>query len=91
MRCVQGDLAVVVVSPMGMNLDKIVECCSYQGEHSKHGPIWRVKTKGKPLVTEYGCVGITCDIPDAWLRPIRDNPGEDEVLRLVGKPERESV
>jgi hypothetical protein len=26
---------------------------------------------------------------DAQLRPIRDNDGEDEMLRIVGKPERE--
>jgi hypothetical protein len=87
MRCKPGDLAVIVVSPSGHNLSKIVEVCAYRGIHSEFGPIWRIRTGGSPLVTEYGCVGVTCDIPDAWLRPIRDSDGEDETLRFAGKPQ----
>lgn len=70
MNCKQGDMAVIVESIDGLNVGKIVEVCSFQGVHSKFGPIWRVRTEGSPLVTEYGAVGITCDCADAWLKPL---------------------
>lgn len=41
-----------------------------------------------PLPAEDGmvrCLGVA----DSALRPIRDQPGEDEILRIAGKPRRE--
>lgn len=71
MNVKKGDMAHIVESIDGLNVGKTVEVCSYQGEHSKYGPIWRVRiASGGQLVTEYGGVGITCDCADAWLRPI---------------------
>lgn len=71
MNVKKGDTARIVESIDGLNVGKIVEVCSYQGEHSKYGPIWRVRiVKGSQLVSEYGGVGITCDCADAWLEPL---------------------
>ena len=69
MRCKVGDIAEIIESIDGLNVGKIVEVCSLQGTHTKYGPIWRVRSTGGPLITEYGAVGITCDCADAWLLP----------------------
>lgn len=71
MRCKVGDIAHIIDSVDGLNVGKTVEVCSFQGEHSKYGPIWRVRiVKGDQLVSEYGGVGLTVDCADDWLRPI---------------------
>lgn len=76
MNCKQGDLAVVVRSYNGQH-GAIVECVQlfehplFPGE-----PCWEVRP---PLL-----LGAWCH--DDQLRPLRDNDGEDEILRLVGKP-----
>lgn len=70
MNVKQGDTAKIIESIDGLNVGKIVEVCTFQGHHSRLGPIWRVRVlKGDQLVTEYGGVGITCDCADAWLEP----------------------
>ena len=83
-----GDLARIVKSIDGINVGKVVDVVSYSGEHSRLGVIWRVRiAKGqKPLVTEYGGVGITCDCADDWLRRIDPEPevsGENTDNRIA--------
>lgn len=87
MNCVAGDLALIVRSPLGLNLNTLVDVVTLMGNHSELGPIWRVRAKGRSLVTELGIVCAACDIPDAWLKPIRDADGPDETLSWAGKPQ----
>lgn len=71
MRCKQGDLAHIIDGALNRaNVGKLVKCIRYDGDHSKHGPIWFVESQGVQLVTEYGAVGTSCHVPDAWLKPL---------------------
>jgi hypothetical protein len=87
MRCKKGDMAHIINGTDGLNVGKVVEVVAYQGEHSKYGPVWRVKSHGGNLITEYGGVGITCDCPDEWLKPFPPEPldnagfGMDEPIK----------
>ena len=90
MNCKKGDLAVIVRSDAG-NEGKIVRCLRYEpwfsqrvGEPPRWIESWLID---KPL---FGWAGdVTHHIEDYKLRPLRDSDGEDEVLRLVGKPRNE--
>ncbi len=91
LNCKPGDLAVIVRSVAG-NEGKIARCLrlhtsgteDLDGKHIRNangGPRWVVEgdirsIEGFRLFT----------VPDAYLRPIRDSDGEDEILRLVGRP-----
>lgn len=72
MKCKPGQLAYITHSPLGMNQGRVVECVRIVGAHSEFGPVWRVQSKGRQLVTELGIVCVACDVPDAWLTPIND-------------------
>ena len=80
MNCKQGDLAVIVRSTIG-NEGCIVKCVDYLPVHLFFSGIlcnncWRLDREIKGQFVAQ----------DAWLRPIRDSDGEDEILRMVGKP-----
>ncbi len=87
MNCKQGDLAIIVRSRAG-NEGKVLTCLrlATSSECKSESVAW----SGPVWVTD-------ADIPDTWgettrlypderLRPLRDSDGEDEVLRLVGRP-----
>ena len=91
MNCKPGDLAVVVQSDTGINLGKVVQVvCLHDSEthdldgvsfRRPQGPRWVIDpalraSDGRPLFT----------YKDIGLRPIRDQPGEDEMLRIAGNP-----
>lgn len=97
-NCKAGDLAVVVRSFAG-NEGKIVRCLEFVGTGRcdagrrmgcpSEGPytdLWRIDT---PMSTDRG--STTHLMRDAWLRPIRDNPGTDEVIAKVGKPKKTPI
>ena len=88
MNVKQGDIAIIVKSAMGLNIGRIVEVGDYVGEHSKLGPIWHVRTKGRALVTEYGAIGPECDCADDWLRPL---PPDDANAGSRNELEREAA
>ena len=87
LNCKKGDLAVIVNSAAG-NEGKIVRCLDYIGlcewdhiDGVRLNETWRIDQKLPPFD------GFDDDtIEDHRLRPLRDSEGEDEVLRLVGKP-----
>lgn len=82
MRCKVGDIAEVIGGALGLqNLGKIVEVCSYQGEHSQYGAIWRCRSLEGALITEYGAVGLSADFADDWLRPFV--PAKDNQAALM--------
>lgn len=92
MNCKPGDLAIVVRSAAG-NLGKVVRCIRLATEAEKHElcffqreAMWFTDT---PMTSTWGCVDTL--MFDAYLRPIRDSDGEDEMLRIVGKPETVGV
>lgn len=88
LNCKQGDLAVIVRSVAG-NEGKIVMCMRLVlGEkHLFKGPRWQID---RPL--PHSTLGAGWTVADCALRPLRDGEGEDEMLRIAGRPqERERV
>lgn len=90
MNCKPGDLAIIT---QGRDSGKIVQCLHIASEpelkelhpHKDFLPVWAIdqhvrwhRPSGAKVVAPF--------CPDRLLKPLRDNPGEDEVLRLVGKP-----
>jgi hypothetical protein len=89
MNCQQGDLAVFVRSWAG-NEGKVVRCVRFMGMQKFVG-------LNGPGIEEHPAWEIDRDLPtrsgrmqrvalDTQLRPLRDNDGEDEILRFAGKP-----
>lgn len=83
MRCKAGDLAVIVDCVPASNIGKIVRVISpappFRGD-----PVWYVECSG--LVSTLGAgeanvgAGEANEVTDECLRPIRDQPGQDETL-----------
>lgn len=91
MNCKQGDLAIVVKSELG-NEGKVVRCIRVLSKKESDalmywsGPLWEVDA---PLKASFGfVVTYTNHCPDSYLRPLRNQDGEDEMLRISGKPEQ---
>lgn len=89
MNCKQGDLAIIVQSVCG-NEGKVVKCLEYAGvfKCTSNGVVgfydyWKTDT----FITFEGGRRDN-EIRDCVLRPIRPTDGEDEMLRIAGKPER---
>lgn len=91
MNCKPGDIAIIVRSEAG-NVGRIVEVGEWC-EALMHPCLlnvesgWEVRGNllarnglGDVMPVNFGVV------PDARLRPLRDNEGEDEILRIAGKP-----
>lgn len=84
MRVKVGDIARVIggVDCNANNMGQIVEVCSFQGQHTQYGAIWRCRSQ-QPLISEYGAVGNFMDFADDWLEPIIDPiPLESDKLVL---------
>ena len=90
MNCKPGDLAVIVRSDFPASIGCL--CLVLKSNEIDHEGMWcwAVRASNK-IEWEYGFKTVVLNrhgfVPDAWLRPIRDNDGEDEMLRIVGKPE----
>ena len=92
MNCKKGDLAVVVRSKFG-NLGRIVQCLrlATKEDHEAYNvffdndPTWILDV---PVNCSFSTAPL---ITDKQLRPLRDSNGEDEMLRIAGKPERVSA
>jgi len=93
LNCKEGDLAVIVRSQSG-NEGKIVRCLRLSTELDINrwangdvatGPTWVVDPPvPHNLHGQYYCMGRI--VGDFRLRPLRDGGGEDEILRLAGRP-----
>ena len=83
LNCKAGDLAVVV---RGGNLGRIVDV----QRQSVYGEgWWLVKVVGAPVIGSLGSskrLMSIGSIEDSRLKPIRDQPGQDETLTWAGKP-----
>lgn len=88
MNCKPGDLAIIIKSAAG-NEGKIVRClrllpnCHWYDKTGKtfSEPSWEIDSK----IKAFNGKSITV-ATDSQLRPIRNNPGEDEALTWAGKP-----
>jgi hypothetical protein len=90
MNCKPGDLAVIVRTCRGLerNRGMLLEVLEPLGYRS-----WKCRLLSHG-VDEHGYAGRPGDLssePDSHLRPIRDQPGEDEMLRIAGYPQKESA
>ena len=86
LNCKVGDLAIVVRSVIG-NTGKIVRClrlhpamCDVNGDRDQQ--TWEIDQAIGILENGEKCALFS----DRNLRPIRDQPGEDETLTWVGLP-----
>jgi len=92
MNCKQGDLAILIRSTAG-NEGKIVRCVRFIGHGRRRRPgnvmrdvpdLWEIDP---PVRTWNG--GPSVHVQDAWLRPIRPEPGTDETLLWAPVPTTE--
>jgi hypothetical protein len=89
MNCKQGDLAIIVKSNCG-NEGKIVRVLElyvplFVDSSIAHHTFWKIdrKIQATNMLDEI----IQIDFcTDAQLRPISDQEGEDEMIRIAGKP-----
>jgi hypothetical protein len=92
MNCKPGDLAVIVRGTYAVG--RIVTCVRYAGRRtfkqrhrlSEPADSWQIDP---PVPGWRGA--LVNHVRDADMRPIRDNVGEDEILRIAGKPQPVSV
>lgn len=96
LRCKTGDLAVVQGYKLAEMNGRFVTVC----EHIPTGtvievcgvqfmavePSWWI-TSNRPLPSNFGPLDRTA-VVDRVLRPIRGQEGEDEMLRIAGKPRK---
>lgn len=85
MNCKPGDLAVIV-NPQHVELrhfvGRLLVVKKLVGVDFYGDPVWSYK--GARLKAD----GLICTaVSDKWLRPIRDQPGEDEMIRIAGLPQ----
>ena len=96
MNCKPGDLAIRIrsYSDSYIPVGAIIQCISLipgtaimEGtlSDSLASNVWNVEWNGKSAAVD----GVRLGIPDAHLRPIRDQPGEDEMLRIAGLPNKQ--
>lgn len=95
MNCKAGQVAYVARTPkryewMRNTFVKTVSFTVSEFIEEIGRPAWVLE---KPLISPNKCPGCGEhhsyeSLPDAWLRPIEDKPGEDEMLRITGLPEK---
>lgn len=96
MNCKQGDIAVVLRDPYCGNVDvgKLVDVVKFDGYDGDGEPCWWCRGIGSALACYtdgYAPARDLVAIPDPWLKPIRNDPGEDETLRWAGLPHKETA
>ena len=80
-NCQKGDVAQVIRADANPDhLGAVVVCEWFQFFEHNGGPGWETS----PVLRTASGEEIVWD--DRDLRPLRDSDGEDEVLRLVGRP-----
>jgi hypothetical protein len=89
LNCKQGEIAIVVQSNAG-NEGRVLTCLHLASRKQCEAESLGWWTAGAVWVTDADLMcndGTTTRLyPDSRLRPLRDSEGEDEVLRLVGRP-----
>lgn len=88
MNCKPGDLAVIVFAAKLSQIGRLVEVLHRGEEYGDGAVYWHVRVQGSPVKVAIISANnvhtgrfetrLDCDVPDAWLRPIRD-PGDDAI------------
>lgn len=96
MNCKPGDMAIRISAPEGawIPVGSIVEVCLFVGgaflTNKRFGrnlnDVWEVEFRGS---RNNPATGGFWSLSDSELRPIRDQPGEDEMLRIAGLPNKQ--
>jgi hypothetical protein len=94
MNCKLNDLAIVVHSAMVKSTGLVLHCIRLSSASGlrnpdgsfEYGPVWETDNYGVAIC------GNTHNLwMDADLRPLRDEPGEDESLSWAGLPQDQAV
>lgn len=88
MNCKQGDLAVIVSASNRLMLGKFVTCIRRYDGPWRNGdvePGWVIDQEIK-VISSSGEVNVQSVITDEALRPIRNDPGQDETIAWAGLP-----
>lgn len=94
-NCRTGDLARIVGGVM--NADKIVLCRyrAWRGDKIDGVTVdqddWWVIDRPLDLATTDGKLVKVRAVRDVYLRPMRGGMGEDEMIRIAGKPRKEGA
>lgn len=102
MNCRPKDLAIVVrnlpyFAPIVGRVVRVEMLIESEWPKPITGPTWAIEkplqvaalvrmTGQRGVVVSPGEQGFMLGLPDSILRPIRDQPGEDEMLRVAGRP-----
>lgn len=91
MNCKPGDLAVIVHSHFADTIGMLCLVTSQYDIDEDGGWCWACRVS-RAVSWEHEdtgevVLGRNGMIPDSWLRPIRDSDGEDQMLRIAGKPQ----
>lgn len=95
LRCKPGDLAFITFSDESSNIGALVEVVSFVSNQSEwfqyFGEEWEIKPI-TPLRSQ-GRQGVITSLENAiyydkYLRPIRDQPGQDESLTWTDVPRK---
>lgn len=94
MNCQLNDLAIVVRSALGPSTGLVLRCVrlsSIRGLRNldgsfSYGPVWETDNYGPALCGNTHNLWL-----DADLRPLRDEPGQDETLAWAGLPHKGTV
>ena len=89
MNCKPNDLAIVVRSALGTSTGLVLRCVRLSSSGGlrnpdgsfEYGPVWETDAYGPAL-----CGTVHNLWLDADLRPLRDEPGQDETLQWAGLP-----
>lgn len=93
MNCQKGDIAYVASSGPSAGVVRQVEHiwpAGFDGWLKDLGPIWSLDQDLDVLEVNFigaSRLAKTWTCPDIFLRPIRGGEGEDEILRIAGKPQ----
>jgi hypothetical protein len=100
MNCKPGDLAVIINNPFPENIGKFVTVIKLANPENFYGGkpgdfCWECEsaTEVRVFCDDEGKTSVMAKdefcMDDFELKPIRDNDGEDEMIRIAGKPEKE--
>lgn len=99
MNCRHGDLAVVVRDSEPRNIGivcEVIERSEIYQTYMLADVYWFVRSLGREFIAKYAepwsgsfhqlTSSVEADVPDVFLRPIRDQPGADEALAWESVP-----
>ena len=88
-------LIVRVISPSNANKHKTgetyEELTGFKYRANNQGFTWLIESSGPEIFYDKGHSAKVGPFPDTSLRPLRDNPGQDETLQWAPVPHKETA